>query len=223
MVEIQDLAFRYRGSSFQLKIDELEFPAGAKIAIHGPSGCGKTTLLNLVAGIHPPDSGSIRVLGEAVQDLAESACRRFRIQNLGMIFQEFELVEYLTARDNIQLPFRINVSTRTAAEQSERLRSLAVATGIDDKLDRYPSQLSRGEQQRVAICRALVSNPRLLLADEPTGNLDPQTTQTILDLLFGQCDREGIGMLFVTHDHSLLGRFDNVIDFTNLSQPTESV
>ena len=217
MIQIQDLGFRYSGSSFQLQIDELEFPLGKKVAIHGASGCGKTTLLNLVAGIQVPDSGKIRVLDQSIESFSDAQRRTFRVQQLGMIFQEFELVEYLSARDNILLPFKINTSTQSKSESLRRLEQLATETGISDKLGRFPNQLSRGEQQRVAICRALITGPRLLLADEPTGNLDPKTTQSILDLLFQRCADEKIGMLFVTHDHALLPKFDEVVDFEALT------
>lgn len=216
MIEIQNLSFRYPGNGFELAIDRLLVETGEKVAVLGPSGCGKTTLLNLVAGIERPRTGEIHVLNTEVQSLSESQRRDFRIRNCGMVFQEFELVEYLTSMDNILLPFSINRSFQNRNQAESRAVRLAEIAGIDDKLRRHPGQLSRGEQQRVAICRALIAEPKVILADEPTGNLDPATKQVILDLLFEQCEQRGLTMLVVTHDHNMIHRFDRTIDFERL-------
>ncbi|MEM7453878.1 MAG: ABC transporter ATP-binding protein [Planctomycetota bacterium] len=214
MIELDQLRFRYPGGNFELEIDRLHIAQGEKVAIVGPSGCGKTTLLNLVAGISTPDNGSVTACGDVVSGLSDSRRRDFRISKIGMVFQRFDLVEYLNARDNILLPFQINRSLILNNDVRRRAHELAESVGIGDKTGRYPHQLSQGEQQRVAICRALVAQPELLLADEPTGNLDPASKTTVLDILLEQCDSEGKTLVVVTHDMSLLNRFDRSIDFT---------
>lgn len=216
MIEIENLSFRYPGSRFSLAIDALSIAAGETVAILGPSGCGKTTLLNLVSGIQLPDSGTLKVLGTSLPELSDARRRDFRIRRMGMIFQEFELVDYLTTADNILLPYAINASLEDRSDAGERARELVAAVGLEGKWRRRPGQLSRGEQQRVAICRALVTHPQILLADEPTGNLDPVAKSVILDLLFEQCRQRNLTLLFVTHDHSLLEHFDRTLDFGKL-------
>ncbi len=216
MIKINNLRFKYPGSEFELLIDELEFADGEKTAVLGPSGCGKTTLLNLISGIEVPLAGEIHVREERVESMSDGRRRDFRIQKVGMVFQEFELVEYLNGLENILLPFAINRSFGNRGDASDRARELAKSAGIADKLARFPRQLSRGEQQRVAICRALVANPEIILADEPTGNLDPATKAIILDLLFEKCEEHGLTLVVVTHNHILLPRFDHVVDFEKL-------
>ena len=186
---------------------------GSTVAFIGPSGSGKTTLLNLIAGIALPLSGSI-VTGETELTTLDDADRRaFRIQNVGLVFQEFELLEYLTVFDNILLPYRINAAMKLDEAVRARARELAREVDIADKLDRYSTKLSQGEKQRVAVCRALLSEPTLLLADEPTGNLDPNNKGRVLDILFEYAERTGATLVTVTHDHDLIGRFGRVIDF----------
>ena len=213
MIEIKDLEFRYGPGGFSLCIPELTFADGAIAALIGPSGSGKTTFLNLLSGIVLPRSGSVGVDEHEVFSLNEAARRAFRIRNIGFVFQDFELLEYLSVLDNILHPYRINRALRLTPDVHARAYELAETTGIADKLCRKPDQLSHGEKQRAAICRALVAGPRLILADEPTGNLDPANKQRILDLLIRHARQAGATLLVVTHDLSLLGRFDEVIDF----------
>lgn len=214
MIEIERLRFQYPTSDFRLEIPQLAVAGGEKVAIIGPSGSGKTTLLNLISGIVAPIEGQIRVADQLVSRMSAAARRNFRIANIGQVFQQFELIEYLRGRDNIRLPFLINSSLRLTAGQRDRIEVLSRAMGLGSaKLSRYPNQLSQGEQQRIAICRALITAPQLILADEPTGNLDPRNKQTILRLLFEQCDDQQATLVLVTHDHSLLQGFDRVIDF----------
>ncbi len=213
MIAVQHLRFRYPRSDFELRVDNLEIPAGEKVAIVGPSGCGKTTLLNLVCGISVPDAGFISVLNSKISGLSDSDRRDFRISKIGMVFQQFELVDYLNASDNIRLPFLINRSLNAQDTISERTLELARRMGLESKLRRFPGQLSQGEQQRVAICRALVTNPGLVLADEPTGNLDPDNKDRILQLMFDVCDEDDRTLVVVTHDVNRLSGFDRVIDF----------
>jgi putative ABC transport system ATP-binding protein len=213
MIEIEQLRFRYPRSDFLLDLPRLKIETGEKVAIVGPSGCGKTTLLNLIAGIVVPDSGSVSVAGNLVSERSDAARRNFRIANVGMVFQQFELVEYLDARSNIVLPFSINSTLKLDSSIRSQASELAQLTGLSEKLGRRASQLSQGEQQRVAICRALITSPKLILADEPTGNLDPKNKQVILDLIFDQANQRGQTLVVVTHDMGILKGFDRTIDF----------
>ena len=213
MIEIESVQFRYPQSDFLLELPSLNIETGQKVAIVGPSGCGKTTLLNLISGIAEPDIGSVSVGGECVSRLSDAARRDYRIANIGMVFQQFELVEYLNVRDNILLPFAINSTLVLDSEVGSRAAGLATAMGLGEKLSRRASQLSQGEQQRVAICRALITCPQLILADEPTGNLDPKNKALILDLIFDQATKQGQTLIVVTHDLGILEGFDRTIDF----------
>jgi len=213
VIELSDLYFEFPQGDFQLCVDELFVPAGGQVAVIGPSGSGKTTLLNLIAGILRPRHGVVRVDEVNVGDLSESGRRDFRITNIGLVFQEFELVEYLTVLDNILLPFRVNNSLRLTREAREHAKALASRLEVGDKLRRYPHQLSQGERQRVAICRALAVNAKTVLADEPTGNLDPVNKNRVVDLLLDYATEHDVTLLAVTHDHGLLDRFQEVIDF----------
>ena len=222
MVHIEGLRFRYRTSDFALHVPELTITGGTSAAFTGPSGSGKTTLLNLIAGIRTPDRGRITVDGVNVEALSEPARREFRIGRLGLVFQEFELIEYLSVLDNILLPYRIGPALRLERSTRERAVELAGTVGIDDKLHRYVGRLSQGEKQRVALCRALLTRPGLLLADEPTGSLDPANKMRVLDLLF-ECAREaGATLVMVTHDHDLLDRFERIVDFRQFHDPAAS-
>ena len=213
MIEIEGLSFRYPGGSFVLDIPGFRVASGEKLAVIGPSGSGKTTLLNLIAGISTPDQGSVQVGDTQVSELDDRRRRDFRIRHLGMVFQDFELLDYLNVLDNILHPYRITRALRLDVGVRERAVELADRMGIGDKLKRRVNDLSQGEKQRVAICRALLPGPGLLLADEATGNLDPDNKALILDLLFDSVDAHGATLLAVTHDHELLPRFDRVIDF----------
>jgi putative ABC transport system ATP-binding protein len=214
MVHVDALRFRYGDGDFRLQIDRLDVERGSAVACVGPSGSGKTTLLNLVAGIVQPISGRVATDGVEVRDLAEGERRRFRVERIGLVFQEFELLEYLSVIDNILLPYRINNDVlRLDRAVRQRAAELARRVGIDDKLARRPESLSQGERQRVAVCRAILPRPPLLLADEPTGNLDPGNKDKVLDILFEYAAESGSTVLAVTHDHDVLGRFDRTIDF----------
>ncbi|MFK7870641.1 MAG: ABC transporter ATP-binding protein [Roseobacter sp.] len=218
MVTIEDLTFRYAGTGFRLKIPQFTLAGSERLAVVGPSGSGKTTLLNLIAGILSPQTGRIDVAGTDVAALSEEQRRRFRASTIGFVFQDFALLEYLSARQNILYPYRITPALSLGPEVLDRAEALAVACGIGDKLDRHPSALSQGEQQRVAICRALVTQPKLILSDEATGNLDPDSKARILDVLFTQASDAGAAVLAVTHDHELLPRFERVLDFAQFRE-----
>jgi ABC-type lipoprotein export system ATPase subunit len=212
MVELADLFFRYPEGDFALRVDTLAIRRGEQTAIIGPSGSGKTTLLNLVAGIRTPVRGRVMTGGVDVTRLDDAARRDFRIRTLGLVFQEFELLEYLSVLDNILLSYRINASLELDGRVRERAVELARMVGIGDHLARFPDRMSQGERQRVAVCRALLPEPPLLLADEPTGNLDPDNKGRVLDILFDYAEGSGATLLTVTHDHDLLARFGRVID-----------
>ena len=215
MIRIEKLDFAYPQGPFRLVIDALEIESGESVAFIGPSGSGKTTLLHLAAGIITPEKGRIVTGGREVSALQDGARRDFRIRHVGLVFQEFELLEYLDVNDNILLAYRINRSLALTAEVRRRARELADDVGIGDKLDRDVRRLSQGERQRVALCRALLSDPQLVLADEPTGNLDPENKELVLDILFRYA--RNATLVTVTHDHTVLDRFDRVIDFAELA------
>lgn len=218
MIEVSDLEFQYRQSGFRLRVPSLRVEQAATAAIVGPSGSGKTTLLNLIAGISTPESGSIRVDDTEVSSLDEARRRDFRIRQVGLVFQEFELLEHLNVLDNILLSCRITSSLRLEPAHRERAADLAQQMGIADKLRRYVRKLSQGERQRVALCRALLLEPPLLLCDEPTGNLDPANKEHVLEILFDYVARHETTLLTVTHDHTMLPRFDVTVDFSQFHQ-----
>ncbi|MEH6616343.1 MAG: ABC transporter ATP-binding protein [Porticoccus sp.] len=217
MIELHDLEFRYDQSSFALQIGRLRLEAEEHAALIGPSGCGKTSLLNILAGVVLPHSGKVQVANESVDRLPDARRRDFRIRNLGLVFQNFELLDYLNVRDNILLPLRVGRGLSVTAALRKRALDLAERLDIADKLERHPPQLSQGERQRVAVCRALILQPLVILADEPTGNLDPANKFVVLDLLLDYARENGATLLTVTHDQELLNRFDRVVDFSELN------
>ena len=154
-----------------------------------------------------------------IEQLSDAQRRDFRINNIGFVFQDFELIEYLNVMDNIIHPYRITRSLQLTPSVRQRAIQLAEKIGIGDKLKRYANDLSQGEKQRVAICRALLPGPKLVFADEATGNLDPRNKGRILDLLFDNVAEHGTTLLAVTHDHELLPRFDRVVDFLQFREP----
>ena len=219
MIRIGDLRFRYPGSEFALDIPKFHLETGEKVAVIGPSGAGKTTLLKVIAGIAVPERGTVQVDGAALHNMGDAARRDFRITRIGFVFQELELLDYLNVFDNIVHTYRINPVLRLDASVRERAHRLAEEVGLGEKLRRMPGELSQGERQRAAVCRALLPKPGLILADEATGNLDPANKVRILDLLFQAAERRQASLLAVTHDHELLPRFDRVVDFRSFHPP----
>jgi putative ABC transport system ATP-binding protein len=217
-IEVDDLRFAYPEGGFSLDIPTLTVERGRRVVFIGPSGSGKTTLLKLLAGILPPDSGRVIALGRDLGAIGDAQRRRFRIGSIGIIFQEFELLSHLTVRENILLPYYVNRALSLTTEVRTRVRDLADRLGIAPHLDRRPDVLSQGERQRVAVGRALVTRPEILMADEPTGNLDPFHTDSMMDLVLEEVRRREATFLMVTHDHGLLDRFDEVVDFADLLQ-----
>ncbi len=210
-IDIRGLRFGYGDAGFQLSVPELRIAQGEHTAIVGPSGSGKTTLVSLISGILLPQQGSLRVDSVNLPAQTEAQRRDFRITRIGFVFQEFELLEYLTVRDNALLPYYLSSALALEPTVYKTLETLATSLGIGDKLSRLPRTLSHGEKQRAAICRALITAPSLLIADEPTGNLDPETSHTIVTLLLNEVRQRGATLLMVTHNHSLLDAFDRII------------
>lgn len=216
MIKLRNIEFRYPNSDFHLEFDEMEFEQGSKTAIIGPSGFGKTTLLNLISGISLPQSGDILVKDTQVNTLKDNARRTFRLLNIGFVFQDFKLLDYLNVMDNILLPFRINNALLFHEKIKHRVREVAALLDIQEKLNKYPGKLSQGERQRVAICRAILNDPPIILADEPTGNLDPENKHRIMKILSDYVQERQSTLITVTHDHELLKGFDAIVNFKEL-------
>ena len=212
-VDISQLTFEYPNGAFRLHIPELTIGSGATAAFVGPSGSGKSTLLRLLAGIHLPSAGRLCLGSVEIPRLGDSARRAFRIARIGFVFQDFQLIDYLNVAENIRLPFRIHPTLKWTPEVAERAERLIEATGITDKRKRAIGELSQGESQRVAICRALITQPNLVLADEPTGNLDSDNKKKVLEILFDETRKRGATLVMVTHDQELLDGFRQVVDF----------
>jgi putative ABC transport system ATP-binding protein len=219
MIRIQDLQFGYalarstNQPQFRLQIPLWEVPDAARVAIVGPSGSGKTTLLHLLAGIMVPQQGQIEVGQYRLTEMTDAARRDFRASQVGLVFQRFELIEYLNVARNILIPYSINRSLRLDDSVRRRMEHLAEQVGLTHLLHRPVQRLSQGEQQRVAICRALITKPSWLLADEPTGNLDPVNKRRIVDLLHQQAEASQATLIMVTHDVSLIEKFTHMVDF----------
>ena len=216
-IACDNLTFAYPGSDFRLTVPALAIAAGETVALVGPSGAGKTTLLDLIAGVRLPAAGRVRVGPTVVSHLSEHRRRAFRLRQVGFVFQTFELLGHLTVRENVLFPAALSGWNR--AEQAAcaaELQRLAAATGLVGLLDRRAERLSRGEQQRVALCRALVHRPAIVLADEPTGNLDPGNKRAAMQLLLAAVTERKATLLAALHDTSLLPLFDRVIDIAEI-------
>jgi putative ABC transport system ATP-binding protein len=217
LIELRDIDFRYPAiGGFGMRIPSLSIPAGERVAVVGPSGSGKTTLLGLLAGILTPARGALVVDGTDLCTLDDGQRRRFRIRHIGQVFQAFELLNYLTVIENVMLPHYILASRTDAKTTRRRALDLLFDVGLQEKADSPPGELSQGEQQRVAVCRAMLNQPALLLADEPTGNLDQANKQIVVDLLLEQAHRNNSTLLMVTHDQSLLDSFSTVLDIRSV-------
>jgi len=222
MINISDLAFSYRSrrtdntSSFGMRVDTFNVAQGSSTALVGPSGSGKTTLLGLIAGTLRPEMGDITVNQQAISGLSDGEIGQFRVRNIGQVFQAFELLSYLTVIQNVMLPWYI-LGDGHRSNALGRATILLASVGLEPKTNSRPGELSQGEQQRVAVCRAMFNNPALLLADEPTGNLDQENKQNVVDLLRDQAKRNNSTLLMVTHDESLLDSFDTVLDMGGIA------
>jgi len=202
MIEMQELTKAYRTSDVEttaLNNVNIEINEGEFIAIMGPSGCGKSTLLNVIGMLDSPDGGSYRFAGENVSGYSENKLANIRKHNIGFIFQSFNLVDELTVEENVMLP--LLYQRVPADERKQRVREVLERVNIAHRADHRPQQLSGGQQQRVAVARAVITNPRLILADEPTGNLDTANGEEVLNML-NQLNGEGTTIVMVTHDQS---------------------
>jgi putative ABC transport system ATP-binding protein len=186
---------------------DLNIGRGEAVGLLGPSGSGKSTLLMVMTGLERPDTGSVIVAGDDLQKLDEDALARFRGRNIGIVFQAFHLIPTMTALENVAVPLEL-AGARDAFARAERELS---AVGLGKRLSHYPAELSGGEQQRVALARALSPNPAILVADEPTGNLDETTGREIIELLFRGHRKHGTTLVLVTHDTELAARCDRVV------------
>ncbi len=212
MIRIKNLDFAYPDGRFSLHVDALDFAEGGRFCLRGPSGSGKTTLVNIIAGILKPTAGSVTVAGQEISRSRDKANREFRLNNIGFIFQNFELLDYLNVEQNILLPFSIGRKMKVTPDVRRRIDASLERMGIADKKRVYPGQLSQGEQQRVAICRAVVNEPALIIADEPTANLDERNAANVIDLIGELLDRKRATFLMVTHDRSFDEFFDDLVD-----------
>ncbi|MGR3813268.1 MAG: ABC transporter ATP-binding protein [Cognatishimia activa] len=185
----------------------LDVAAGETLGLIGPSGSGKSSLLMLMGGLERASSGTITALGQDLTHMNEDGLARFRRENMGVVFQSFHLIPTMTALENVATPLELAGHSDAFDRAAEELE----AVGLGHRADHYPSQMSGGEQQRVALARAAAPRPKLLLADEPTGNLDGANGEAIMDLLFGLRDRHGATLVLVTHSRALAARCDRVI------------
>ena len=210
LIAARDLRFKVAGAAGEVNILrglDLTIRRGEAVGLVGPSGSGKTSLLMLLAGLEQPSGGSLRVAGHELGGMSEDSLARFRREHVGIVFQAFHLIPTMTALENVAVPLEF-AGRRDAFARAEA--SLG-AVGLGHRLGHYPGQLSGGEQQRVALARATVAEPPLLLADEPTGNLDRATGQVVMDLLFGLQARLGTTLLLITHDPALAERCGRVV------------
>ncbi len=220
-VYLKNVVFGYDLRTPVLRVDELVVATGKRVFLYGPSGSGKTTLLGLITGVLTPQQGSCTVLGKDITKMSAPARDRHRGSEMGYIFQSFNLIPYLTVRQNVALPChvhkrrRLNMVAHTVDKEVERL---VARLGLEVYLDRNVKKLSTGQQQRVAIARAVIGKPSLVIADEPTSSLDADRRADFLELLFEVCDEAQATLVFVSHDRSLMERFEEHIALRDISR-----
>jgi ABC-type lipoprotein export system ATPase subunit len=212
LLAVHDLTKAY-GPHRVVDVPAFSLEAGAQAALRGESGSGKTTFLHLIAGILAPDAGRIELAGRDVAALGEAARDRLRAETVGYIFQTFNLLQGHTVLENVELGMAFGRGVDRAHAEA-----LLRRVGLGDKLRHYPRQLSTGQQQRVAVARALANRPKLVLADEPTGNLDAKNGREALALIREVCRENGAALLLVSHDEGVLGQFENVTAFADLNR-----
>ena len=225
LIELRDLVFAWPGQPPLLDIPALRLNAGEALFLKGPSGSGKTTLLGLLGGVSVPAQGRIELLGQDLGGLSQGARDRFRVDHTGYIFQQFNLLPFLSVRENVELPCRFSRSRKARAEQrhggvDQAASTLLTHLGLGDPamLARRADSLSIGQQQRVAAARALIGQPELVIADEPTSALDTDTREAFIRLLFDECRAAGASLLFVSHDQSLAPLFDRHLSLADLNR-----
>jgi putative ABC transport system ATP-binding protein len=220
-VHLQDVTFYYERNAPLLQIDELLIDEGERVFLYGPSGSGKTTLLGLVAGVLRANMGSVRILGKDMSRMSPSARDRHRGSEMGYIFQSFNLIPYLSVRDNIALPCLVHAKRMkriTASTLDGEITRIAGRLDLEGFLHKPVTKLSTGQQQRVAIARAVIGAPRLVIADEPTSSLDRDRQESFLRLLVEVCNEARSTLIFVSHDSSLMSRFDRHISVSEINQ-----
>jgi putative ABC transport system ATP-binding protein len=214
IVEIENLQLSLVGGAGRVNIlrgVDLQVEAGETLSIVGPSGAGKTSLLMVLSGLEQADSGLIKISGVDLRQLDEDGLARFRRLQVGIVFQSFHLVPTMTALENVALPLEF----AGADDALERASAALAATGLEQRQAHFPGQLSGGEQQRVALARAFVAQPKLILADEPTGNLDRETGERVMELLFGLQQEFGTTLILVTHDAKLAARCQRTVQMAD--------
>lgn len=214
MIRIANVNKTYRRGSETVRVLDdisLEIAEGEFVALMGPSGSGKTTLLNLIAGLDRADSGDVTVCGETLSKLSESALSRWRVRNIGFVFQFYNLLPVLSAIENVALP--LSLLKMGKSERYDRARFALEVVGLGDRVDHLPSQLSGGQEQRVAIARALVTDPRLIVADEPTGDLDRVSAEEVLGIIRALNSEHGKTIVMVTHDPAAAGFAGRTVTF----------
>ncbi|MCY3598718.1 MAG: ABC transporter ATP-binding protein [Gemmatimonadetes bacterium] len=220
-IDLRGLRFRYGDGPWVLDIGELALERGARAFLFGPSGSGKTTLLGVLAGVLAATEGEVRVLGEDLASLSGAQRDAFRAEHIGYVFQMFNLIPYLSVLDNIALPARMDAKRRArldGAGVKETAALLADHLQIGDLLKKPVTELSVGQQQRVAACRALIGSPEIIVADEPTSSLDYDRREAFLQLLFQECERAGSTLVFVSHDRTLEGMFSRTISLPDVNK-----
>ena len=224
LIELHNLGFAWPGQAELLDLPGLRLDVGESLFLRGPSGSGKTTLLGLLSGVQLPSRGSVSLLGQDLAKLRQGARDRFRVDHTGYIFQQFNLLPFLSVEDNVLLPCRFSPLRATRAQQRhggllQAAHRLLGRLGLPAGLwSRRADALSIGQQQRVAAARALIGQPELVIADEPTSALDADTREAFLHLLFEECQAGGAGLLFVSHDQSLAPLFDRAVSLSDLNR-----
>jgi putative ABC transport system ATP-binding protein len=220
-IAIERLTFRYGSGPVILDIPTLSIARGARVFLHGPSGCGKTTLLGILAGVLTAPTGTVRVLERDLGAMNSGARDAFRAEHIGYVFQQFNLIPYLTAYDNIALPCRLDAARRArlgSTSLDAAIRNVAAQLDISGLLEQQATSLSVGQQQRVAAARALLAAPELVICDEPTSSLDADRRDAFLGLLSESISRAGATLLFVSHDSSLSKHFDTQLSLPQLNR-----
>ena len=219
IVSISDLRYRWPGARAPiLDIAAWSIQANEKVFLYGPSGCGKSTLLSLIGGVLRAQQGAIRVLGQDLSTMSGAARDRYRVDHIGFVFQQFNLIPYLSALENVLLPCRFS-KLRAAQSEPGAAHRLLRALDLPASIDTQPArQLSVGQQQRVAAARALIGRPALIIADEPTSSLDAARQQGFLALLMAECAAAGAALLFVSHDQRLAAGFDRSVELPSINR-----
>jgi len=222
IVDLDDVVYAWPGHEPLLKISRMQVAAGERVFVSGPSGSGKSTLLGLIAAIHLPTRGCVTLFGKDTRTMSASARDRLRGAEMGFVFQQFNLISYLSVMDNVLLPVSFSAARRERlggiADREQQADALLAHLGLSGHINRQPAaELSVGQQQRVAVARALLGKPKLIICDEPTSALDMESRDSFLDVLANECQRNNAALIFVSHDQSLAAHFDQHLDMHALN------